>query len=167
MERGRAITGFDRAVRKRDLARVRARYLPGIPDAAATKGAFSRATGFEFGGSAAATFHPPATRTEYFSSAEDLWWDFRLDERDSEGLAGTVALDLHRSYQAGRSYSETWNEAVFSPSLPAIEEGWANRVGDLILTNLPTFGDGSGHAGWSTGDRTVALYRDGELGRVS
>jgi subtilisin family serine protease len=167
--RDRAITGFHRVVRERDLATVRANYLAGIPGGVATSRAGGWAEGIPFAGGAPLSFHPPFTRTEYYGGTDDIRWDHTLSQRSESGDASTVHLALNVRYRAGRAYTETWNQAVFGPAMPGgydpAETGWAVRAGDRISTNLPLFSDGAGRAGISTGEGTVKLFRNGVLVR--
>lgn len=167
--RDRIPVGFERVVRERDLATVRANYLPGIPGGVASSRAGGWAEGVEFASGAPLTFHPPLSRTEYYGGTPDVRWDVDLTQRredapDDEPVA-TTAVQLGTSYRAGRGYTETWNRGVFGPAMPGgydpARTGWGVRLNDTIFTQLPLFGDGSGRAGLSTGRGSVRLLRDG------
>jgi hypothetical protein len=129
------------------------------------KAAYSRAEGIEFGGAVPASFRTPATRTEFYSAARDLYWATRFDEASDDGQHATLNVSYRTDYAAGRAYRETWNKGMFAPGLPGgynpEETAWAARFGDEILVNVPMFTDGAGRGGFSTGAGTITLYRDG------
>jgi subtilisin family serine protease len=172
VQRGRALSGFRRAVRDRDLATVRARHLSHVDGATGAKYAFSHVPGdIEFGASVPAWFPTPFERTEYYTAAPDLRWNPRFAEfgpdDPREGSPGYAAVALEVAYRAGREHRETWNQAVFGPALPGGYDpavtGWAVRSGETIVAGVPMFGDGAGHAGSSVATGRVRLYREGVL----
>jgi hypothetical protein len=164
-ERNRAITGFSRSVRDRELARVEARYLAQIPGGVASKAAMSRTTGIAFGGAVSVPFHAPATRTEYYSAGRELYWAGRFDEGSADGEHLVLTASYRTEYAARRAYKETWNKGMFAPGVPGgydpASTALAGRMGDDIFVNVPMFTDGAGRAGYSTGAGVMTLYRDG------
>ncbi len=95
-----------------------------------------------------------------------MTWELGFEQyggRDADGFpvveAGYV-LGAPQRYKAGKSYSATFNTAVFGPRLNA--DFGLHRDGDTITGTVPLFADGKGHAG-SSAFTSVAttLYRNG------
>lgn len=99
------------------------------------------------------------------TNTEDVEWDsyLELQRPDEYYPAMTFALG-GGAYQAGKTYREVANHAVFGPALPA---GFPvpYRSGDVINVWLAQFADSSGHFtrylfNYESGSMT--LHRDGE-----
>ncbi|HEY0001672.1 MAG TPA: S8 family serine peptidase, partial [Actinoplanes sp.] len=108
----------------------------------------------------------PAERTEWFST-EGAWspWFEQLRQDDPEGPPESlsIAFSPDRRYQAGRTYSEDWNRAVFAPAIGGDIDA-ALRIGNVIVAVVPLFGDGVGNWGDSrTETARSALYANGKL----
>jgi subtilisin family serine protease len=169
-EHGRALHGFHRDVRDRDLAQVQARYLSQIPGAMGFTLEFSRFPDLAFGGSGLSAFHTPFSRTEFYTPGSVVWdGDVAEESHDDEGnvVAFVEYLGFGRTFRAGQTYRETWNRPVFGPAFPdgydPTETGFAVRLGDDLFLSLPLFGDGFGRAGVSAQTRpsSTTLERDG------
>src|SRR5690606_25520068 len=72
---------------------------------------------------------------------------------------------VSNSYAAGERYASRWNEPVFSPAMPSepAQFQWIERDGDVLLLDLPRYGDRGGHAGFISSQGRIALSREGEL----
>ncbi|WFE30087.1 S8 family serine peptidase [Solwaraspora sp. WMMD791] len=165
---GRLPTGYQRDIRKGDLATVR-HEVRGEP------------AGNTLGWSATAVFdgidelhfsmpvEVPRRWTGYYSpgvgwAGELLFME--VSEEDPVGeFRGGLFAGLQR-YEAGRTYRDRWNEAPYGPVLlrtgNVLEQ--AVRIEDLIVVNVALYGDAGGHGGYPVVDASrTALYRDGEL----
>jgi subtilisin family serine protease len=168
-ESGRMFDGFSRAVRDRDLARVRADH------AAQADGRVLGAKSTSFllpgvGGGVAAVlpFRLPFTRTEFYNTDGGVRWVdtfLQIGESGSEDtITSTQAPPV--TYRGGHRYTSSWNEAVFGPALPAQagSRSGVTRSGDVLLVNLALYGDQAGREGFATSSTgRTTLYRDGVL----
>ncbi|MFB9464165.1 S8 family serine peptidase [Streptomyces cinereospinus] len=108
----------------------------------------------------------PGSRTLYLSTAQNIRWTFDFEQyggRDAQGNPIPEAyytLGDPRVFAAGKSYTRTFNKAVFGPTLNS--EYGLYRVGNDIYGSLPLYADSSKHAGSSlfTSVNTT-LYRNG------
>jgi hypothetical protein len=91
-------------------------------------------------------------------SAELQQWAFvrKLVHTETILTGGTVG------HQAGQSYVEDWNSAVFGPGF-AGESEWASRFDDTLAVNIPMYSDAAlDHTGVSEVDSGITvLYREG------
>ncbi|WBB67703.1 S8 family serine peptidase [Micromonospora sp. WMMD812] len=157
-ERGRMVTGYDRQVADRDLARVRVHFAHANPSASIGIRQVHGGPAFP----ASMQFHLPFTRTEYYSRNPDGWLGAFSEASDDGGLT-SVTANSYATYEPGRTYQEVWNKGVFGPAVPPpfLFEG-ATRTGDTMLVDVPLFSDGAGRAGDSmTETFAAALFRDG------
>ena len=163
---GRMVTGFDKRVRDKDLATVRADNATNATGARGFKGSFAvLPDGFSsFPGTN--DIGLPVQTTERFNTDGGLRWFTFLDVYQPgefpEFLSTTFSSPT--TYKAGRTYSERWNRAVFGPTLPPVDAPflWATREGDTLIFVPPIFGDGAGREGYSlTTAERGALFRDG------
>ncbi|MFE9767178.1 S8 family serine peptidase [Streptomyces sp. NPDC005808] len=108
----------------------------------------------------------PGTRTLHVSTGDKVKWglDFvQFGPTDPEGFPSLEAyytLGDSLTFAAGKTYSKTFNNAVFGPKLNSLYGVY--RSGDYLYGVLPVFADGAGHAGESlyTSVKTT-LYRNG------
>ncbi|GAA4783200.1 S8 family serine peptidase [Streptomyces ziwulingensis] len=108
----------------------------------------------------------PGTRTLHLSTASGVKWDMSFTQYggvDDEGYliadAG-YSLNSAQTYKAGKSYSATFNTAVFGPRVTS--DYGLYRDGNSIGGMLPLFADGKGNAGSSDfTSATTTLYRNG------
>ncbi|WP_261719295.1 S8 family peptidase [Streptomyces sp. FZ201] len=108
----------------------------------------------------------PGTRTLYVSTSDKIQWTFEFEQysgHDEDGFPIADAfytLGAPQTFKAGKTYSKTFNTAVFGPRLNA--DYGLYRDGNYIYGFLPLFADGKGHAGSSdfTSVKTE-LYRNG------
>ncbi|HEY8472918.1 MAG TPA: S8 family serine peptidase [Natronosporangium sp.] len=165
----RMLTGLSRNVRDQDLARVTGRYA-GQGDGSVLGGKTTSFVLPGFGGGVAAVvpFRLPFQRTEFYTTDGDIQWQDNFLQIGESGSTDEITTTYAEpvSYQAGRRYTVTWNEAVFAPALPTVEQPRAGvlRSGDVIVVDLPIYGDQAGREGFafsSTG--RTELYREGAL----
>jgi hypothetical protein len=166
-QRGTIPTGFRRTVADRDLARVIAAHAAAAPDSLSVSSATASLDGEGSGGAVVYGFplRGPSTQTEYYTSAPDVRWSSSFIAIAGEQFDQTLRLSAGpRELIAGRTYRETWNQPVFSPSLAAPPEAnwYVSRAADRLFLLLPQFSDSAGHRGFTTlrGER-YTLYRDG------
>nr|BFE73936.1 hypothetical protein GCM10020092_072370 [Actinoplanes digitatis] len=113
-------------------------------------------------------FRLPSKRTDLLSTEGGATWAGDFDQElqsdpDSFPELLSIAFSPSTRYRPGRTYREDWNRAAFAPSV-AGDVDVAARVGDVIMTGVPLFGDGAGHQGDArTATARAALYRDGTL----
>ncbi|MEO3975819.1 S8 family serine peptidase [Streptomyces sp. CAU 1734] len=160
-------TGYTRAFKAAEFATVKA----GLGVTAKGKRAVLEANailqGAEWGVPGYGAARPlPDTRTVHVLAGEKTKWGFSFAQivRDNPdgGYDGDVFLDsAPKVYQAGKSYQETFNTAVFAPLLD--RNSGAERRGDQLRVGMPLFSDGRGHSGASDiTSAATALYRDGK-----
>ncbi|WP_255310471.1 S8 family peptidase [Streptomyces sp. DI166] len=108
----------------------------------------------------------PGTRTLHLTTNSGVKWQLDFEQIggiDAEGWPISDAyytLGAAQKFKAGKTYSKTFNTAVFGPRLNA--DFGLFREGNKIYGSLPLFADGKGHAGSSefTSVKTE-LYRNG------
>ncbi|EPH43999.1 hypothetical protein STRAU_2935 [Streptomyces aurantiacus JA 4570] len=106
-----------------------------------------------------------STRKFHLSTADKVTWDTDFDQvtEDEDGeLTSEATYLVHppATYKAGRTYTRTFNTAVFGPRVGG--DLGIYREGNEITGSLPVVADGDGHEGESdfTSVRTT-LHRDG------
>ncbi|MGX7826644.1 S8 family serine peptidase [Actinokineospora sp. 24-640] len=156
---GHVPTGFTRRVEDAGLAQVVSTYRRqdsrhrGAKLWIAREPRFHEAIGFGL------PFALPATRTEYHNT-DGLTWSAEFHHNRGQS-AEHIVIGGPVDHQPGLSYADSWNTAVFGPSLAGGD--WASRFGDTLSVNIPLFSDSADDRfGLSTLDygRTV-LYQDG------
>ncbi|WP_229703545.1 S8 family peptidase [Streptomyces albiflavescens] len=109
----------------------------------------------------------PSTRTLYLSTGERIQWGLDFLQfggaKDPDGFPipdAYYTLGVPQTFKAGKSYSKTFNTAVFGPHLNA--NYGLFREGNSIYGYVPLFTDANKHAGSSdfTSVKTT-LYRNG------
>jgi subtilisin family serine protease len=108
----------------------------------------------------------PGKRTLYLSTADKIKWTFDFEQyagKDADGFPIVDAfytLGAEQTFKAGKSYTKTFNTAVFGPHLSA--DYGLFREGNNIFGLLPLFADANKHAGSSEFTAvTTTLYRNG------
>ncbi|WP_112243316.1 hypothetical protein [Kribbella monticola] len=162
---GSFFTGFDKAVRPTELATVRPTLVAQGKGTGASYGVMPATPVLE-GGHGMTYWYPnlPATPTVHVT-AVGATWSASTAFRDAEQAeAPSNQNGTATSYQAGRSYSETFGGAVLGPAFPAppyADSPFAYREGD-VMSLLPVIGDSAGHSGAAaTGPGTLSVTRDG------
>jgi hypothetical protein len=154
--------GFVKAVSQGELATIRRDYGSGAPGDVgvpflnpqpATGSAQTGASGYEVG--------LPGKQTVYVNT-DGVRWDTRLWLMQDYWILAELDSPL-RTYQAGQTYDEPFNHAVFGPGLPPSARPWAYRSGDNIVASIPLFTDSGGNAGFTTTGGVTRLYRGGQL----
>ncbi|MFF4897090.1 S8 family serine peptidase [Streptomyces sp. NPDC001068] len=107
----------------------------------------------------------PSTRTVHVSTVDGALWGFDFAQVSGHDTQGLPIADAFYSvdpqkYQAGRSYRNTFNRAIFGPHLSS--EYGLYRDGNQILGVVPLFSDSAKHAGSSDFlSVNTTLYRNG------
>ncbi|MEU7798099.1 S8 family serine peptidase [Micromonospora arborensis] len=157
-EQGQMMTGYNRQVADRDLARVQVHFARANPNASTGIRRVQGGTAFP----AAMQFQLPFTRTEYYNNSPDGWLGM-FSEASDDGVLTSVTANSYATYKPGRTYREVWNKGVFGPALPPrfFFEG-ATRTGDTISVDIPLYSDGAGRDGDSlTESFSATLSRNG------
>ncbi|MFG2940081.1 S8 family serine peptidase [Streptomyces sp. NPDC048282] len=108
----------------------------------------------------------PGTRTFHVSTVDGAQWAFDVtqysghDAKDQPIADAFYTLGDPKTYKAGQSYKNTFNEAVFGPHLSS--EYGLFRDGNQIYGVVPLFSDSAKHAGSSDFlSVNTTLYRNG------
>ncbi|MFI7339913.1 S8 family peptidase [Streptomyces sp. NPDC050085] len=108
----------------------------------------------------------PATRTLHVSTGEGIRWGLDVgqfagkDAQDSPIQDAFYTLGYPQAFQGGKSYTKTFNTAVFGPLIGG--DFGLYRDGNDISGSLPLFADGQTHAGSSDFTSVgTTLYRNG------
>ncbi|GAA2584854.1 S8 family serine peptidase [Streptomyces roseoviolaceus] len=158
-------TGYTKHYKASELATVKA----GLGAAASgKKGSISAVGWMPWSGSASSIGVEqalPGTRTLHLSTQGGVKWDFDFAQNGGVDAEGFPVFEAGYSlggqkFAGGKSYSKTFNTAVFGPRLNA--DFGLFREGNQIHGSLPLFADGKGNPGSSlfTSVNTT-LYRNG------
>ncbi|MFJ3774193.1 S8 family peptidase [Streptomyces sp. NPDC090075] len=108
----------------------------------------------------------PGTRTFHVSTVDGAQWAFDVAQYSGHDAQGFPVADAFytlgdpKTYKAGQSYRNTFNEAVFGPHLSS--EYGLFRDGNQIYGVVPLFSDSAKHAGSSDFlSVNTTLYRNG------
>jgi len=108
-------------------------------------------------------FQLPFTRTEYYNT--DAKFISQFADTAADGSSTGAESSSYTRYNAGQTYRERWNTAVFAPTVPALSlSGWGGvvRNGNRVLLDMSMYGDGTGRGGYSSVTASSAtLFRDG------
>ncbi|MFI5683700.1 S8 family peptidase [Streptomyces sp. NPDC051636] len=158
-------TGYTKHYKAGDLSTVKA----GLGAAASGKKGAINAVGWLPGSTGASSIGipqpTPSTRTLHLSAQGGVQWELDFEQQsgvDQDGFPITDAyyMSPQQSFAAGKTYSKTFNTAVFGPHLNA--HFGLYRDGNEMYGWLPLFADGSKHAGSSDFTSvTTTLYRNG------
>ncbi|GAB3421807.1 hypothetical protein GCM10027569_51910 [Flindersiella endophytica] len=161
---GAFLTGLQRAVKDRDLAKVTAHYSAQVDGRKGQTSAFGTAPGVDGGWSSLFSRDLPSSAVHLLEPGKVKWQaDFGEYLLDPDGfpIDQTALSRSPRAYQAGKSYSERWNQGVFTGAFP--EAGFGTRWENTIGISVPMYSDQAGHAGFSATDKAASvLYRNGE-----
>ncbi|WP_051386363.1 S8 family serine peptidase [Actinokineospora inagensis] len=159
--------GLDKHPSKRDLAHVRADLRTTIAGHNGLRGAFPFPTAGSVLDSSPGyqTYALPHVRDEYYTTEADgaAWTTELIQTAPGSTTAEDTILSPLRRYQAGRGYTETFNQGVFAPAFPLVPKGqsFVGRNKDAIHASMSLFGDASGNAGNGSLSSTVtSLYRN-------
>jgi subtilisin family serine protease len=169
LKEGAFFTGFTKRVQAGELATVKSRFAREAEGVTGVKLNWSLLGPGISGWAVGIPFQLPSERTEWLSTQDGITWSGELDQElpsdDPESFPElvSIAVSADKRYRAGRTYHENWNRAVFAPSV-AGDINAALRVGDVIASGIPLFGDGDGHWGDArTETARTALYAGGRL----
>ncbi|MFD9908898.1 S8 family serine peptidase [Streptomyces sp. NPDC059063] len=165
----RFATGYRKHVEAGELATVKARLGASAERKKAVVGAFGSLP--DSGGLAFSYSVPQqarTTRTFHLSAVDKAEWfmDFRQLGEDENGRLTAEAsyfVEPWERYEAGRTYTKTFNTAVFGPRLVREHYG-IFREGNRISGAVSVAADGAGHEGDSVFSSVkTTLHRDGRL----
>lgn len=147
-------TGYTKHWKAAELATVKV----GLGGAArGKKGAINAVGWLPFSSGASSVAVPqalPGTRTLHLSTVNGVRWGMDFEQygaTDEDGFPVTEAaytIGAAQSFKGGKSYSKTFNTAVFGPHLNA--DFGLYRDGNSIYGVIPLYSDGKTHAGSST-----------------
>ncbi|MGX4690176.1 S8 family peptidase [Streptomyces sp. JNUCC 63] len=107
----------------------------------------------------------PGTRTLYLSTGHGIQWSMDVEQysgHDRNGFPVSEAfytLGAPQTFKGGKTYTKTFNRAVFGPRLSRDYGLFRNR--NTIYGYLPLFADSDGHAGSSVFSSVkTTLYRN-------
>ncbi len=166
VRKGEFITGVDKDFTESELARIQVSYGTGtasgeerIADQEAV--AYPMMTTGWIPYPTSPDFTAPFTRTEYYSTTENVRWLRQFD------ITGQMArlIRAEPGPMSPGDYQEKWNFGPFGPGLQYPESGaaWASRAGNVITAEVPLLSDRSGNSDEPVWISTrTELYRDGE-----
>ncbi len=157
-------TGFEKVADPKELAKVRAHFGPAGDGQQGQRVMFPFPTngggGLVFG--AGSPVDMPGTRTEYVMAKDVEWFTILSQETPEEIVAEWDSPN--RTHRAGKTYDESYGQAVFGPGLPPTTFPWAFRADDELGVSIPMFTDLGGNGGYSLVDSAATrLYRGDEL----
>jgi hypothetical protein len=106
--------------------------------------------------------YTPLAATRYFNTDRGISWTtqtFQFSDDDVDYYTVTTS-GSPTTYQAGRTYTSTWNAPIVAPC-PATGGGW---TGDQLTVRVGPYCDSAGHPGYvdqATLSGTTTLYRNG------
>jgi subtilisin family serine protease len=161
-EYGHLLSGFSKQVTLDDVATVRTEYRSHGTGKEQFSVWFPWPTRFDAFGSAGfgITSALPLTRTRYVSGDGVRWNGFMVI--GGEVFEGEFQSSDNVTYENGRAYRETWNNAVSGPGFSDFEDDGVFRDGNRMTAVIPLRTDGAGHFGVSYTDTgLMKLYRNG------
>ncbi|MFF7900639.1 S8 family serine peptidase [Streptomyces sp. NPDC007920] len=109
----------------------------------------------------------PGTRTLYLSTGNNVYWylfaeQFRGHDKQNRPIREALyTSDDVKAYKGGKTYTNTFNRAVFGPHLN--QDYGVFRYRNELYGSLPLFADSQGHGGYSTFSSVqTTLYRNGK-----
>ncbi|MET7750141.1 S8 family serine peptidase [Micromonospora sp. NPDC005367] len=175
-DQGGMFDGLTKAPKPADLATIESTYAgTGMPGEDGMEANGGRLAPGDTYWTVYVPFELPFRRTEYVNTDGGVGWSSTFMHR-AMPAGSTYPATMYQSnqpwqaYLGGRTYRQSWNQAVFGPSStsPTGPADWVTRTGDVIQAAVPMFADGTGRPGNSMVAATrVALYRgDTLLGSV-
>ncbi|MFE7853333.1 S8 family serine peptidase [Streptomyces sp. NPDC057403] len=159
-------TGYTKHYKASELATVKARLGASVSGKKGSVAAFGWLPGTSGASAVSIPQKLPGTRTLHLAAKGGVKWELEFEQDgglDQDGFPiGEAGYALGaQSYSAGKSYTKTFNTAVFGPHLNA--DFGVYRDGNQIYGMLPLFADGAKHSGSSlfTSVNTT-LYRNGD-----
>ncbi|WP_326806304.1 S8 family serine peptidase [Streptomyces sp. NBC_01788] len=109
----------------------------------------------------------PGTRTLYLSTGNGVYWflyaeQFRGHDKQNQPISEALYTpDDVKAYKGGKTYTNTFNRAVFGPHLN--HDYGVFRYRNELYGSLPLFADSGAHGGYSTFTLVqTTLYRNGK-----
>jgi subtilisin family serine protease len=161
-------TGADKPMTPANTAKVVSTYHNHLPDVVGVSLEFAFPQGDPFAGGWAAGLEmtTPLQRTTYFSTDPNTMFQREFDQYDADFNFVAYLIDKTRTFTAGTTLTDSWNNAVFGPSFASATMPWEYiaRWRDRITVGPPLYSDGSGHAGYAlfTSGKTT-LWRNGKV----
>ncbi|MEU1403318.1 S8 family serine peptidase [Streptomyces sp. NPDC005728] len=158
-------TGYTKHYKASDLATLKARMGASASGKKGSVGAVGWLPGSSSASSISLQQPLPGTRTLHLSAKDGVKWQLEFEQYagvDPDGFPIDDAAYSVRaqSFTAGKTYTKTFNTAVFAPLVNA--DFGVFRDGNEIYGSLPLFADGARNVGYSTFDSaTTTLYRNG------
>jgi subtilisin family serine protease len=154
-------TGFTRTVTAKDLAVDQASARPAAPVGTTVLQAAAILPAYPLTPIYTAT---PLAGTRYFNTGGGIRWTSQTYESSDDGTDyyDTTTTGSPTTYQAGKTYTSSWNAPVVAPC-PADGGGW---TGDQLAVRIGPYCDSAGHPGsvYQGGPAGATnLYRDGVL----
>jgi subtilisin family serine protease len=157
--------GFSKVVSPAELATVRAEFGASAPDRTGDKVSFpfpAVGEGLVFGVTQDVAL--PGSRVEHLTT-DGVRWQSLLQQYHGEDREAELSSPFE-TYEAGRSYTRSFNHGVFGPTMPDVGfvGGSVFRFGDELYVQPALYGDKAGNEGHSVlSSASFQLYRDGEL----
>ncbi|MEV8374930.1 S8 family serine peptidase [Kribbella sp. NPDC056861] len=157
-------TGFQRAVRAKDLATV-TQTINATSDRQAQRVLIPSAPGMGGAWTPVVSYDLPARSTLYLDAAP-VGWEAQVaevmpspDPDDPFPIVVTELEGVNTKYRAGKSYQERYNAATFAPT-----PYYAGRTENALLLGIYSTTDADGHSGATMADtQNSKLYRNGQL----
>jgi hypothetical protein len=164
---GRYVTGFERKVAPRDLATVRSSFASEGDNTLGESSTLYRPIGQrDRGWGMSADFHLPFSRTDFYNTdgggewkSEHSYGDFF--DGDQRFLA--IRESDWTRYDAGKTYTASWNKAVYGPTFGAWNDATATRTGDELAFAPDLLSDAPDRASWAVGVGHTTVTRNGEV----
>ncbi|QFR02032.1 hypothetical protein F9278_44265 [Streptomyces phaeolivaceus] len=104
-------------------------------------------------------FALPTTAKTYFTTPKYLTWELGAYQHNGDDFGVDLTSAGPRTFEAGKTYSETFNVGVFSPKEAY---GSSQRLGNDMRFRVDEFADGVGHHGESAvSQQRTAVTADG------
>ncbi|MEV8378862.1 S8 family peptidase [Kribbella sp. NPDC056861] len=159
---GRFFAGLHRVVKDSELAKVIAHHSSQVKDSTMSKILLGTAPGQSIGFAVPYTYALPSKTTHFLEGGGNVWWTSMTEiQPDGDGSIASLS-STESTVNAGTTYRQRWNEAVFGPSFATTHA--AMRYGNSLSFALPMYSDQADHPGNSSTDAVaLKLYRDGNL----
>ncbi|MFJ3195589.1 S8 family peptidase [Streptomyces griseoviridis] len=159
-------TGYTKKYKTSELATVKVALGAAAGGKKASIGALGWLPNGSGGWSVGIPQATPSTRTLHLSTPGGAKWSLDFEQYGGVDATGFPIVDAAytlgapQTFKGGKSYSKTFNTAVFGPHLNA--DFGLFRDGNSIVGYVPLFSDSNTHAGSSLfTSATTTLYRNG------
>ncbi|MEV0095873.1 S8 family serine peptidase [Streptomyces sp. NPDC050738] len=162
-------TGYSRHESRRGLAKVNVGLGEGIEGKDAWFAPIPSLKGSLLGYASGRTLPAPDKQTLYVSTSDEAQWSIYTEQLGDILPNGWQVTDSRNrvsfaTYEAGRTYTETFNTGVAGPTLDPGAYQSMSRSGNTIYMFTSVFSDGQGHPGdVSTKTARTSLAQDGKV----